>query len=80
MDRRPYSGSVRNSLVESERDARILVLAESGLAASQISQRMGLSVSSVRNRLKRARLQRARSDEALSAMISHPLSTEGGGR
>ena len=74
MDRRPYSGSVRNSLAESERDARILVLAESGLSISLISQRMGLSVSSVRGRLKRARLQRARAVQVSGIGRAPPLS------
>ena len=41
------------------RDARMLTLSEQGLAVTVIAQRMGVTINSVRIRIKRARDRRA---------------------
>ena len=62
MQRTVYKGAVRDSRTEEERDARMLALSEQGLNAAVIAQRMGLSINSVRTRIKRAREHRAAQD------------------
>ena len=58
MDRTGFSGAVRNTEAEIERDRRMLVLRESGVPVSAIAVRMGLKVVSVRARLKKAAARR----------------------
>lgn len=58
MERTTYRGTVRDSAFEDERDSRMLMLKEQGLSSAVIAQRMGLSIASVRSRVRRARDQR----------------------
>ena len=60
MQRTTYRGAVRDSAAEDERDARMLTLRENGVSNAVIAQRMGITVASVRARIKRARQQRER--------------------
>ena len=55
MNRSSYSGAVRDSAAERARDLRMLALADQGVAVTAIAQRMGVTVNSVRERIKRAR-------------------------
>lgn len=67
MARTKYSGTVRNSSAEEERDKRILALAEQGLAPSVIAQRMGITTHSARYRAKRAKAARDTTDASATS-------------
>ena len=54
MVRTSYSGAVRDSVAEQARDARMLALTEQGVSATIVAERMGVTVNSVRMRVKRA--------------------------
>lgn len=58
MKRAGYQGTVRDSGTEAVRDGRMLVLHEQGLTNGLIAQRMGVSLTSVRMRIERARAMR----------------------
>ena len=65
-----YRGAVRDGAAEDERDARMLALHERSVPNSVIAQRMGVTVASVRARIKRARHNRegsARSNDPASS-------------
>ena len=59
MQRTLYRGVVRDSQAEAARDARMLALHEQGVSSAVIAQRMGVTIASVRARVKRARAERA---------------------
>ena len=69
MKRTQYMGTVRDGKAEEARDARMLALFEQGMASAVIAQRMGVTVTSVRARIKRAQAQR---DGAASAFGANP--------
>lgn len=60
LQRTIYRGAVRDSAAEYERDVRMLALCDDGVSNAVIAQRMGITVASVRARIKRARQQRER--------------------
>ena len=60
LQRTMYRGAVRDGAAEDERDARMLALYERGVPNSVIAQRMGVTIASVRSRVKRARHNRER--------------------
>ena len=64
MVRAAYRGAVRDSSAESDRDQRMLALAEQGLPVGIIAQRMGVTVNSARIRIKRARAATTGGDRA----------------
>lgn len=58
VKRAGYQGTVRDSGTEAVRDGRMLALHEQGLTNVLIAQRMGVSLTSVRIRIERARAMR----------------------